>query len=292
MSGSVSTGSGPPRRPSDLEVERWRLGELDAERAERVRAALEVLGDPRAASTEAEDAALFERISPERFAREVSRRARVDESRESDTARQDGSRLQWMFVPVAVAAVLLLGFLIWSQVGAPWSASPHEGSGVNGAPRVAVRDDMDAGPIRIKGQRPSLIVRVKQGDELLRLQRGDEVAAGDVLQLSYVAAGAAHGVIVSIDGNGLVTLHLPAEPTRDTRLTQRKETPIGHSYELDDAPRFERFVFVTSNARVDPDAVLVAARALARRGPDHAQRDPLDLPDDLVQTSIVVHKEN
>lgn len=75
--------------------------------------------------------------------------------------------------------------------------------------------------------------------------------------MSYVAAGRAHGVIVSIDGRGQVTLHFPADAGAPTALESGRAVPLSHSYELDDAPLFERFMFVTAEA---PDDLLAKLR--------------------------------
>lgn len=283
------------RRPSDLEVEQWRLGELPAAQAQRVAAALEELDDPRRHPTDAEDAVLFERLPPAEFAEEVTRRAELANRR--DAARADAElerrrRLEWLWAPVAVAAVILLGFLIWrGGMGRAGDPDRGESGGVNGRPVVAVRDPVDREPTRIKGLAPRLIVRVKDGAELRPLQDGDVAHHGDVLQLSYVAAGMAHGAIVSIDGAGVVTVHLPGEGSSDTRIQQRKETPLPYSYELDDAPGFERFYFVTSPRPLSRREVVAAAESLAASGMA-SERERLPLDDEgLVQVSVRLDKE-
>ena len=304
MSDATPPPPSPPRRPSDLEVERWRLGELTDAQAKIVENALRVLGDPRLESTQTEDQALFEQLPPREFAAEVVRRAELQDktakirreaARERDEERN--RQLNWLWAPVAVAAVLLLVVLIWSRAGLAPGEGPEE-RGVNEDTKVAVRDPRDPAQdptVRIKGSRPVLVIRVKEGSKLRELGDQDEVGEGDVLQLSYVAGSKKHGVIVSIDGSGVVTTHLPSEPSGDTRLRQRKETPIGHSYELDDAPEFERFIFVASDRPLDPKAVTAAARKLARdRRRVKDGQLPLDagLAKDVVQTSVLLRKHD
>jgi hypothetical protein len=94
------------------------------------------------------------------------------------------------------------------------------------------------------------------------LARGDKVTQGDVVQLAYNAMGATHGVIFSIDGRGTVTLHFPSERTGSTALKAKGANALDFSYELDDAPRFERFFFVTSDKPVDVGTVLEKGREL------------------------------
>ncbi|MEM6996237.1 MAG: hypothetical protein AAF721_37365, partial [Myxococcota bacterium] len=119
----------------------------------------------------------------------------------------------------------------------------------------------------------------------------DAVArAGDVLQISYVAAGNRHGVIVSLDDRGVVTLHHPSNPQGAPLLRGRGEQPLPFGYALDDAAGFERFVFVTSgDAALDVAAVVEAARATARA--PGADSNPLRLPSHWHQTSVTLAKE-
>ncbi|MFP2913278.1 ActD protein, partial [Pyxidicoccus sp. 3LFB2] len=112
---------------------------------------------------------------------------------------------------------------------------------------------------------------------------------GDVLQVSYVSGGRAHGVLVSVDGRGAVTLHHPATLSGSTALTPGETAALGHAYELDDAPEFERFLFVTAEEPLDVASVLEAARTLASQ-PSEARTLPLPLPGTLVQTSFTLEK--
>lgn len=151
---------------------------------------------------------------------------------------------------------------------------------------------LDDGPeiTREKGDvRASLVVHRRSAAGPERLASGAAVKAGDVLQLSYAAAGTTHGVIVSVDGGGAATLHHPERPGLSTALAGDGETPLAEAYELDAAPGFERFFLVTSPAPIDVAAVLGAARALAA-DPAAAREGKLLLPDGLTQTSVIVVK--
>ena len=113
-------------------------------------------------------------------------------------------------------------------------------------PRLAT---MPAGPgpvtttdsDRIKGLLPSLAVyrRTDRGTETLA--DGAVARKGDLLRLGYTAAGQSHGVILSIDGRGAVTLHLPSSGHRAAPLGRDGTVLLDQAYELDDAPGWERF---------------------------------------------------
>jgi hypothetical protein len=62
----------------------------------------------------------------------------------------------------------------------------------------------------VKGLTPQVLLYRRAAAGVERLLPGGVVREHDVLQLAYQAAGRHHGVIVSIDGRGTVTRHLPA----------------------------------------------------------------------------------
>jgi hypothetical protein len=150
-------------------------------------------------------------------------------------------------------------------------------------PRLAVTPD----DTRIKGVtgRPALAVyrRTSAGSE--RLADGDVARSGDLLRVGYVSGGRTYGVILSIDGTGAVTLHLPPSGTVAAALAPGGINLLDSSYELDEAPRIERFYFVTGTQPFEVAPVLAAAR---RAGSAPAV---LPLPAGLEQVTFAVQKE-
>jgi hypothetical protein len=110
-----------------------------------------------------------------------------------------------------------------------------------------------------------------------------------VLRIGYRAGGRGYGLILSIDGRGVVTRHLPASGDRAATLQQTGMTLLDSAYELDDAPRWERFYFVTGESPFDAAAVLEAAR----RAGGHGSSPPplLVVPRTLDQSTLTVQKE-
>lgn len=145
-------------------------------------------------------------------------------------------------------------------------------------------------PVRIKGLGPHLLLHRKRDGHIEELRDGDVAQAGDLVQVSYMAAGNRNGVVLSLDGRGLVTLHHPARPDARATLVARGQHALDHAYELDDAHSYERFVLVTSGDELLPPAtVITAARRLAQAGPA-ARHSPLPLPERWQQTSLLIHK--
>jgi len=102
-----------------------------------------------------------------------------------------------------------------------------------------------AATTRIKGSGPRIFAYLKEESGARLLAPETRVAAGDTVQISYVAGGDQFGAIVSVDGAGNVTQHFPESGDRSSELSQTGEIPLDFSYKLDDAPRFERFFLVS-----------------------------------------------
>ncbi|HEY2431504.1 MAG TPA: hypothetical protein VGI12_02450 [Vicinamibacterales bacterium] len=153
---------------------------------------------------------------------------------------------------------------------------------------LAVMPHLPSPTDRIKGSagdRPSLALyrRTPAGSE--RLADGDVARAGDLLRVGYQSAGRGYGVILSIDGRGAVTLHLPPAGAEAVPLAPVKMTLLDSAYELDEAPRIERFYFITGTRPFAVAAVLAAARAAA------TAPATLPLPPGLEQATFAVQKE-
>ena len=134
-----------------------------------------------------------------------------------------------------------------------------------------------------------LLVYRKIQDKVEIMTDGKRASTGDLLQLAYVTAEETHGVILSIDGRGLVSLHFPGETGGSTVLELNKQFLLKNAIELDDAPGFERFFFLTSGSPIDVDAVLKKVRDQAEDA-EFVKIRELDLPESLQQYSILILK--
>jgi hypothetical protein len=173
---------------------------------------------------------------------------------------------------VIVGLMLLIGVVLRPAVG------PGD------TPRGAHVDDSGD---RIKGLRPGLVLyrRTAEGSETLA--DGSIARSGDVVRLGYRAAGKPYGVILSIDGRGSVTVHLPARGDRAVPLKADSTVLLDTAYELDDAPRWEQFYFITGDTPFAVPPIVEAARA----APTSATPPPLVLPRGLDQATFSLQKE-
>lgn len=255
-------------RVPDLILERYRLGELPASDLERLERRLredEGLRE-RLQALERSDREIRNRYRPEWLAERV--RARLPSRPGAARAKASWSRHWPLPAALAVAATVLL-------VLAPRTFGPPP-AGPGPAP------DATADPgVRIKGLRPGLALFRKTADGSEALADGALARAGDLIRVGYQAAGRPYGAILSIDGRGAVTRHLPVEGPSAASLERAGLVLLGDAYELDDAPRWEAFYFVTSDEPFDVEPVLAAAREAVARGagtspPTIALRPSLD----------------
>ena len=150
---------------------------------------------------------------------------------------------------------------------------------------VMVRPDPDqASGVRMKGMESRLVVHQVAQAGLERLNAGAVAQAGDRLQLSVVGAAEQHAVVCSLDGNGQVTLHFPMDGASTKLLDSPFNLP--NSYELDDAPGFERFVLITSSNPISVDAILGYVRGMSPQADAQIE----GLPAGLYQSSWTVKK--
>lgn len=243
-------------------VERAAAGELEN--------AAELLTAAEKAEVEAlrrENEMILASHPPAAVAEEVRRRLRLAEAREKRARRS----IALVAAPIAAAAAAV--------VIAALSFDPVS-SGSNPA--------IDVEPTRIKGDR-ALSIHLKKEGRSERLAEGDAIRRGDLLQLAYGAGEKKYGVVVSIDGAGAATLHLPQSAQETSAKLEARETELPFSYELDAAPDFERFFLITADAPFSAEEIFRAAQALAS-DPNQARSSALRLPAEYFQTSVLLKK--
>ncbi|MCY1036802.1 ActD-like protein [Corallococcus sp. BB11-1] len=283
-----------PHRTPDWLLERIALGELppDELASARARLAQEPDGPSRLAALEADSRATLQALPPDVVAREVKARfarsgpggalVAVPAPRAEPLAARPTWRFLPLLVPVLAGATL---FVIARPLSSTDGREAREAWTEVGGTGVLE-------PTRIKGLQPRLDVHRQAAAGTERLTDGAPARAGDVVQLSYTAAGKAHGVILSVDGRGAVTVHQPDSGPASAALERSGTHLLPRAYELDDAPAFERFFLITADAPFDLDGVLSAARVLAAS--PEARTAPLSLPADvgLGQTSFLLEKSS
>jgi hypothetical protein len=254
----------------DWQLDRLRLDELppDETAALREALALDESLQRRLERLDADSRAILDELPPRVVAAAV--RARHDAGKASAAALAGGWR-----PTLAVGAAMLLAVGFVALLGPfPELATP----------RTAVTDTT-----RLKGLRPEVRLFRKTPTGAESLSPGSVGRRGDVIQLVYQAAGRRYGAIVSVDGRGVVTAHLPAQGSRAAALEIGSAAALPVAYLLDDAPRWEAFYFVTAPEDFDLRPVLEAARLAAASAKPAA---PLLLPAGLEQSAFLLKKDD
>jgi hypothetical protein len=182
--------------------------------------------------------------------------------------RRRAQRRYWLLGAVTSAAAVAVAILVLRPTA-----------------QMQTRED-DPEITRVKGATRLLAFRLA-GDHVEKLEPDALANPGDIIQLRYNAGGQHYGIIASIDGAGSVTLHYPASEDASPALSP-KTTALPNAYELDAAPRFERFFFITDNQPLDVKGTLAALRELAQR--DDADTARLEMPDGMRQWSLRLRK--
>ena len=261
-----------PGNLTDLALEQFRLNELPRAEAERVQRVLDTDGAVRSrlAAIVVSDEAVAREYPPAWLASQIRERAAG-----RGTVVLPRRPITWWAWPLGLAtASLALLFTLPGPLARP-----------NPSTTVATTEDT-----RPKGARPALAVyrRTDRGSETMA--DGAIARAGDVLRLGYPAVTQAYGVILSVDGRATVTRHLPANGARAALLGHDRLNLLNTAYELDDAPGWERFYFVTADTAFDVEPIMTAARQLAARDLHHPP-GRLPLGREFSQAMFLVQKE-
>ncbi|MDH5379009.1 MAG: hypothetical protein OEX00_11855, partial [Gammaproteobacteria bacterium] len=145
--------------------------------------------------------------------------------------------------------------------------------------------------IRLKGAKPhlKLYLNTKEGPQ--SVAENQPLKQGDQLQLSYIAAGFNYGMIISIDGNGMVTKHFPYEQHSLFTVNPSGEFMLHNSYVLDNAPRFEHFYFLYAEKKIDFEKMIPLIEAQAAHI-NETQRELSGLPQGMEQSIFTIRKMN
>lgn len=268
-------------------IEQYRLGELSPEKAREIEKHPNF--DQLMAELDRSDAEVRAAYPASQYVARITNQYAAETQRESAreriaggaTAQLRGRRVvRWLAVAVPGAAVLAIGAILAVQafIG---------GGAVNGGQTL---DET----VRLKGSGPELSVyRSVDGpdtsdDEAEQLEDGATAYPGDRLQLAYNSGDREYGAIVSVDGRGAVTVHFPISLSEEPRLVVGRRQQLVMGYQLDDAPLFEHFYFITAQEPFSVQQLIQEIRAQSERVTERA--DSLRLGDEYEITSFTVRK--
>jgi hypothetical protein len=136
---------------------------------------------------------------------------------------------------------------------------------------------------RLKGGPTLMIYRKEEGGTSMLVDKAT-AAAGDKLQLFYRSGGFNYGAIFSLDGNGVLTRHFPLGGNSAATLKEGQKVALERSYQLDDAPSYERFFFIVSTENFALGEIEDEVRNAGESG-------SLKLDENISYTTLVLEKE-
>ena len=146
---------------------------------------------------------------------------------------------------------------------------------------------------RAKGSALHLSLYRKNASGVETLADGATARTHDILQIGYHSGAKGYGAIFSMDGRGTLTFHLPAGYSGGdldaAAIDNTGENLLPSAYELDDAPRFERFFFVFSAKPFHLAGLEKTVRSMAS-DPLAAETGRLVLPAGLSYRAFIVKK--
>ena len=231
----------------DWKLERYLTGDLPAEEMREIRAmeATDEVFAGRVKMLREDNAAILKKLPFEKLSEKIS----------AMPGRSNGAgntvRVNFTLVKFAAAAALVLAVVTVALFSQRDIAAPEQTAG--GTVDVAFVDPSEFSDTRIKGLDARMEVWKKTGETAVQMSNLDEAREGDEIQLRYSVPEKCFGLLFSMDGNGTLTMHM-ADGSQAIALEPGKMTTLPFAYKLDNAPKFEKFFFLTSQKDFELDA--------------------------------------
>ena len=141
----------------------------------------------------------------------------------------------------------------------------------------------------IKGKTENLFLYRKNGNQADILKNGDAAKKDDIVQIAYQIPKERNCIIFSIDGNSGVTLHYSSSEKSMPDSSKTGKIFVPESYQLDDAPYYERFFMITSDSEIRREEILSRAKKFALDR-DKAVSDSFPVEKSFSQQSVLIVK--
>ena len=228
----------------DWKLEKYLTGDLPAEEMREIREmeATDEIFAGRVKMLREDNAAILKRLPFEKLSEKIAMMPG-----RSNAGADNTVRVNFKLVKLAAAAALVLA-VVTVALFSQRSISQESASQVMEVAMVDQNDD-----VRIKGLSARMEVWKKTGDSAVQMENLGEAREGDEIQLRYAVTEKCYGLLFSMDGNGTITMHMGQE-NRAVELEPGKMTTLPFAYKLDNAPKFEKFFFLTSKNEFELNA--------------------------------------
>lgn len=229
----------------DWKLEKYLTGDLPAEEMHEIRKmeATDEIFANRVKMLREDNAAILKKLPFEKLSEKIAMMPGRSNAGAGNTVR-----VNFKLVKLAAAAVLVLA-VVTVALFSQRSLSEQNTQLME----VAMADVSGDDGLRIKGLSARMEVWKKTGDSAVQMENLGEAREGDEIQLRYAVAEKCFGLLFSMDGNGTITMHMGHE-NRAVELEPGKMTTLPFAYKLDNAPKFEKFFFLTSKDEFELNA--------------------------------------
>lgn len=227
---------------SDFKLERYLAGDLPANEMKelKLREESDEIFKARVNSLRESGKCILEKMPFEALEQRIGEK--TDEPLESPHGNQ--IHFSGLLLKFAAAIVLALGTFAAIFVTKGERELVHANSS-RGSDMAMIMESAGDSQTRIKGMESRLEVWKKNGETAIQMENLGEAANGDELQLRYSVPEKCYGILFSMDGNGVITVHV-GNGAGSVSLTPGKMVSLPFAYKLDDAPHFEKFFLMTS----------------------------------------------
>ncbi len=229
----------------DWKLEKYLTGDLPAEEMREIREmeATDEIFAGRVKMLREDNAAILKKLPFEKLSEKIAMMPGRSNAGAGNTVR-----VNFKLVKLAAAAALVLA-VVTVALFSQRSLSEQNTQLME----VAMADASGDDGLRIKGLSARMEVWKKTGDSAVQMENLGEAREGDEIQLRYAVAEKCFGLLFSMDGNGTITMHMGQE-NRAVELEPGKMTTLPFAYKLDNAPKFEKFFFLTSKSEFELNA--------------------------------------
>ena len=229
----------------DWKLEKYLTGDLPAEEMHEIREmeATDEIFAGRVKMLREDNAAILKKLPFEKLSEKIAMMPGRSNAGAGNTVR-----VNFKLVKLAAAAALVLA-VVTVALFSQRSLSEQNTQVME----VAMADASGDDGVRIKGLSARMEVWKKTGDSAVQMENLGEAREGDEIQLRYAVAEKCYGLLFSMDGNGTITMHMGHE-NRAVELEPGKMTTLPFAYKLDNAPKFEKFFFLTSKNEFELNA--------------------------------------
>lgn len=235
---------------SDFKMEQYLIGALPENEMQelRDREASDEIFAARVAALKEQNEKILAENPFEKLSVELDRADLVNGSLTDAGNRAGSMTFKFGVMKIAAAVIVALGIFSAVIIGGrdeivQMDAAQQAGSDV--AMAAGSVENGSYGETRIKGMQARMEIWKKTAEGVAQMEEKGLASEGDELQLRYVVPEKCFGMLISMDGNGVVTVHM-GQGAQAIAVEPGKMNTLPFAYKLDDAPHFEKFFLLTS----------------------------------------------